>query len=268
MYDDEFSGGFMLNNKVEICGVNTAKIPVLKSDEKKALFERILEGDEEARSEYIFGNLRLVLSIIQRFNNRGEYVDDIFQVGCIGLIKAIDNFDVTQGVQFSTYAVPMIIGEIRRYLRDNNSIRVSRSLRDTAYKALQVKERLINANSKEPTIEEIAKELEMPKEDVLFALDAIQDPISLFEPVYHDSGDAIYVMDQVKDNKNTDTSWIENLSLSEAMKRLGEREKHILNLRFFEGKTQMEVAEEIGISQAQVSRLEKSALKNMKKYIG
>jgi len=257
----------MLNNKVEICGVNTSKLPILKGEEKRLLFDKIIAGDDEAREKYIYGNLRLVLSIIQRFNNRGEYVDDIFQVGCIGLIKAIDNFDVTQGVQFSTYAVPMIIGEIRRYLRDNNSIRVSRSLRDTAYKALQVKERLINANSKEPTIEEIAKELDLPKEEVLFALDAIQDPISLFEPVYHDGGDAIYVMDQVSDDKNTDISWLENLSLSEALKRLNEREKLILNLRFFEGKTQMEVADEIGISQAQVSRLEKCALKNMKKYI-
>ncbi|MDR1914341.1 MAG: RNA polymerase sporulation sigma factor SigG, partial [Clostridiales bacterium] len=200
-------------------------------------------------------------------NNRGEYVDDIFQVGCIGLIKAIDNFDVTQGVQFSTYAVPMIIGEIRRYLRDNNSIRVSRSLRDTAYKALQVKERLTNKNSKEPTIEEIAKEMNLPKEDVIFALDAIQDPISLFEPVYHDGNDAIFVMDQVSDERNTDSNWLENLSLSEALKRLNDREKLILSLRFFEGKTQMEVADEIGISQAQVSRLEKNALKNMKKFI-
>ncbi len=257
----------MLNNKVEICGVNTAKLPILKSDEKKALLDKILQGDEEAREKYIYGNLRLVLSIIQRFNNRGEYVDDIFQVGCIGLIKAIDNFDITQGVQFSTYAVPMIIGEIRRYLRDNNSIRVSRSLRDIAYKALQVKERLTNTTSKEPTIEEIAKEMEIPKESIIFALDAIQDPISLFEPVYHDGSDAIFVMDQVSDEKNTDINWLENLSLSEALKRLNEREKHILNLRFFEGKTQMEVADEIGISQAQVSRLEKSALKNMKKYI-
>jgi len=258
----------MINNKVEICGVNTSKLPVLKGEEKKILFEKILAGDEEAREQYIYSNLRLVLSIIQRFNNRGEYIDDIFQVGCIGLIKAIDNFDVTQGVQFSTYAVPMIIGEIRRYLRDNNSIRVSRSLRDTAYKALQVKEALINKNSKEPTIDEIAKELNLPKEDVLFALDAIQDPVSLFEPVYNDGADAIFVMDQVKDNKNTDISWLENLSLSEGLKRLNEREKHILDLRFFQGKTQMEVADEIGISQAQVSRLEKSALKNMKKYIG
>ena len=257
----------MISNKVEICGVNTAKLPILKAHEKKALFERILQGDDDAREEYIYGNLRLVLSIIQRFNNRGEYADDIFQVGCIGLIKAIDNFDVTQGVQFSTYAVPMIIGEIRRYLRDNNAIRVSRSLRDTAYKALQVKEALTNKNSKEPTIEEIAKELEMGKEEVMIALEAIQDPISLFEPVYQDGGDAIFVMDQVKDDKNTDVNWLENLSLAEALKRLGDREKHILNLRFFEGKTQMEVAEEIGISQAQVSRLEKNALKSMKKYV-
>jgi len=257
----------MNNTKVEICSVNTSKLPVLKGEEKRILFDRILEGDEEAREQYIYGNLRLVLSIIRRFNNRGEYIDDIFQVGCIGLIKAIDNFDITQGVQFSTYAVPMIIGEIRRYLRDNNSIRVSRSLKDIAYKALQIKERLMNENSKEPTIEEIAKEMELEKEAVLFALDAIQAPISLFEPVYHDGADAIFVMDQVKDEKNADTKWLENLSLSEALKRLCDREKFILNLRFFEGKTQMEVAEEIGISQAQVSRLEKSALKNMKKHI-
>ncbi|MDR3090943.1 MAG: RNA polymerase sporulation sigma factor SigG [Clostridiales bacterium] len=257
----------MLNNKVEICGVNTAKLPVLKAAEKKELFERILNGDREAREEYIYGNLRLVLSIIQKFSNRGEYIDDIFQVGCIGLIKAIDNFDVSHGVQFSTYAVPMIIGEIRRYLRDNNSIRVSRSLRDMAYKALQVKEKLTAKNSKEPTVEEIAAELNVPKEEVIFALDAIQDPISLFEPVYHDGADAVFVMDQISDDRNGDASWLENLSLSEALKRLNEREKHILSLRFFEGKTQMEVAGEIGISQAQVSRLEKSALKNMKKYI-
>ncbi|MCL1843278.1 MAG: RNA polymerase sporulation sigma factor SigG [Defluviitaleaceae bacterium] len=257
----------MYTNKVEICGVNTSKLPILKGEEKRTLFERILEGDEEAREKYIFGNLRLVLSIIQRFNNRGEYVDDIFQVGCIGLIKAIDNFDVTQGVQFSTYAVPMIIGEIRRYLRDNNTIRVSRSLRDTAYRALSIKEKLTAKNAKEPDIEEIAKEMELPKEDIIFALDAIQDPVSLFEPVYNDGADAIFVMDQVSDEKNTDNRWLENLSLSEALKRLGEREKLILSLRFFEGKTQMEVADEIGISQAQVSRLEKNALKNMRKYI-
>lgn len=254
-------------NKVEICGVNTAKLPVLSNEKKEELFQKILKGDKQAREEYIYGNLRLVLSVIQRFNNRGEHIDDLFQVGCIGLIKAIDNFDITQNVKFSTYAVPMIIGEIRRYLRDYNSIRVSRSLRDTAYKALQAKERLTKQNSKEPTIEEIAKELELPKEDVVFALDSIQDPISLFEPVYHDGGEATYVMDQVKDEKSYDTTWLENISLSEALKRLNEREKHILTLRFFEGKTQTEVADEIGISQAQVSRLEKSALQHMRKYV-
>ena len=257
----------MLINKVEICGVNTSKLPVLTNDQKKVLFERMHKGDTSAREEFINGNLRLVLSVIQRFNNRGEYVDDLFQVGCIGLIKAIDNFDVSQNVKFSTYAVPMIIGEIRRYLRDNNSIRVSRSLRDIAYKALQAKEKLTNRNSKEPTIAEIAQELQLPKEDVVFALDAIQDPISLFESVYHDGGDAIYVMDQVSDEKNNDDNWLEGISLKEAMRKLNEREKLILNLRFFEGRTQMEVAEEIGISQAQVSRLEKTALMHMKKYI-
>ncbi len=257
----------MLINKVEICGVNTSKLPVLTNEQKKVLFERMHKGDNSARDEFINGNLRLVLSVIQRFNNRGEYVDDLFQVGCIGLIKAIDNFDVSQNVKFSTYAVPMIIGEIRRYLRDNNSIRVSRSLRDIAYKALQAKERLTTQNSKEPTIAELAKELELPKEDIVFALDAIQDPISLFESVYHDGGDAIYVMDQVRDDKNIDENWLETISLKEAMRRLNDREKLILNLRFFEGRTQMEVADEIGISQAQVSRLEKTALMHMKKYI-
>jgi len=254
-------------NKVEICGVNTAKLPVLTSAEKKELFKRIKEGDESAREKFINGNLRLVLSVIQRFNNRGEYVDDLFQVGCIGLIKAIDNFDINQNVQFSTYAVPMIIGEIRRYLRDNNSIRVSRSLRDIAYKALSVKEKLTNQNQKEPTVDEIAKVLDLPKEEVVFALDAIQDPISLFEPVYHDGGDAIFIMDQLSDDKNIDENWLEEISLKEAMRRLNEREKKILHLRFFEGKTQMEVSQEIGISQAQVSRLEKSALKAIRKHI-
>lgn len=257
----------MLLNKVEICGVNTSKLPVLSNDQKKELFDRMHRGDSAAREEFIKGNLRLVLSVIQRFNNRGEYVDDLFQVGCIGLIKAIDNFDVTQNVKFSTYAVPMIIGEIRRYLRDNNSIRVSRSLRDIAYKALQAKEKLTSQNSKEPTIEEIAKELGIEKEEIVFALDAIQDPISLFEPVYHDGGDAIYVMDQVSDEKNHDESWLEEIALKEAMTKLNEREKLILTKRFFEGRTQMEVAEEIGISQAQVSRLEKSALLHMRKHI-
>ena len=254
-------------NKVEICGVNTSKLPTLSRAEKSELFERIKKGDKEAREQFAKGNLRLVLSVIQRFSNRGENADDLFQVGCIGLIKAIDNFDLEQGVQFSTYAVPMIIGEIRRYLRDNNSIRVSRSLKDIAYKALQVKERLTNRNSKEPTITEIAKELDLPKEEVVFALDAISDPVSLFEPVYHDGGEAIYVMDQVSDDRNTDESWLENIAINEALKRLDEREKHILDLRFFQGRTQMEVADEIGISQAQVSRLEKSALKRMRKYV-
>lgn len=256
-----------MTNKVEICGVNTSKLPVLSRQEKDELFKKIKAGDKDAREKFIHGNLRLVLSVIQRFNNRGENADDLFQVGCIGLIKAIDNFDLSQNVQFSTYAVPMIIGEIRRYLRDNNSIRVSRSLKDIAYKALKVKERLTNKNSKEPTISEIAKELELPKEDVVFALDAIADPISLFEPVYHDGGEAIFVMDQVRDTKNVDENWLENIALNEAMKHLDDREKHILNLRFFHGKTQMEVADEIGISQAQVSRLEKSALKQLRKYV-
>jgi RNA polymerase sporulation-specific sigma factor len=257
----------MLINKVEICGVNTSKLPVLTNEQKKVLFERMHKGDNSARDEFIKGNLRLVLSVIQRFNNRGEYVDDLFQVGCIGLIKAIDNFDVSHNVKFSTYAVPMIIGEIRRYLRDNNSIRVSRSLRDIAYKALQAKERLTTKNSKEPTIAELADELQLPKEDIVFALDAIQDPISLFESVYHDGGDAIFVMDQVKDEKNIDENWLETITLKEAMRKLNDREKLILNLRFFDGRTQMEVADEIGISQAQVSRLEKTALMHMKKYI-
>ena len=257
----------MFYNKVEICGVNTSAIPVLSEEEKKALFDKILKGDEEALKEYVYGNLRLVLSVVQRFSNRGEYMDDLFQVGCIGLIKAVKNFDVTQNVKFSTYAVPMIIGEIRRYLRDYTSIRVSRSLRDTAYKALQVKERLMNEKSSEPTIDEIAKELNIDKEEIVLALDAIQDPVSLFEPVYHDGGDAIYVMDQIKDEKNKDVRWLENISIKEAMEKLGERERKIINLRFFHGKTQVEVSEEIGISQAQVSRLEKNALKFMRKYI-
>lgn len=258
---------WMHTNKVEICGVNTSKLPVLTNEEMQELFKKIKQGDMEARNKFINGNLRLVLSIIQRFNRRGEYVDDLFQVGCIGLIKAIDNFDTSQNVKFSTYAVPMIIGEIRRYLRDNNPIRVSRSLRDIAYKALQAREHLIYKNSKEPTITEIAEELGIPKEEVVFALDAIQEPISLFEPIYHDSGDAIYVMDQVKDEKSEDEVWLQGITLREALSKLNSREKLILNLRFFEGKTQMEVAEEIGISQAQVSRLEKNALKSMKKYV-
>lgn len=257
----------MIINKVEICGVNTSKLPTLKESEMRSLLLSMKGGDEEARTKFINGNLRLVLSVIQRFNNRGENVDDLFQVGCIGLIKSIDNFDLSQNVKFSTYAVPMIIGEIRRYLRDNNSIRVSRSLRDIAYRALQVRDSLISKNNKEPTVSQIANELEVPREEVVFALDAIQDPVSLFEPIYHDGGDAIFVMDQISDTKNLDESWMENISIKEAMKRLTDREKLILNLRFFQGRTQMEVADEIGISQAQVSRLEKTALKHMKKYI-
>ena len=223
--------------------------------------------DPIVKEELLVGNMRLVLSLMKRFYQKSKHYEDLFQVGMIGLIKAIDNFDTSLQVKFSTYAVPMIIGEIRRYLRDNNSIRVSRSLKDIAYKAMHVKERLISKNSKEPTISEIAKELDLPKEDVVFALDAIADPVSLFEPIYHDGGEAIYVMDQVKDTKNVDENWLENIALSEAMKHLDEREKHILNLRFFQSRTQMEVAEEIGISQAQVSRLEKSALKQLRKYV-
>ena len=254
-------------NKVEICGVNTSNLPVLKNEEMRKLFVKVQQGDKEAREDLIQGNLRLVLSVIQRFSNRGEYVDDLFQVGCIGLIKAIDNFDLGQNVRFSTYAVPMIIGEIRRYLRDNNPVRVSRSLRDTAYKALQARERLLAEKSREPTIQEIAEKLVIPQEQVVFALDAIQEPISLFEPIYNDGGDPILVMDQISDDKTNDDIWLEEISIKEALVRLGEREKLILSMRFFEGKTQMEVAEEIGISQAQVSRLEKAALKHMKKHI-
>ncbi len=253
--------------KVEICGVNTAKLPVLKEEEKSDLFARIKAGDQNAREAYIKGNLRLVLSVIKRFSNSNENVDDLFQIGCIGLIKSIDNFNPDIGVKFSTYAVPMIIGEIRRYLRDNNSIRVSRSLRDTAYKAIHAKEQLSKELSREPTIDDIAKETGIPKEDIVFALDAIQCPVSLYDPVYTDGGDTLYVMDQISDKKNKEDTWVEELSLSDAMKRLNERENYIIKLRFFEGKTQMEVAEEIHISQAQVSRLEKSALKNMKNYL-
>ncbi len=254
-------------NKVEICGVNTAKLPVYKDWEMQEMLKAIKAGDTQVREKFITGNLRLVLSVIQRFNNRGENPDDLFQVGCIGLIKALDNFDLSHGVKFSTYAVPMIIGEVRRYLRDNNSIRVSRSLRDIAYKALQAKEQLSSRLSREPSVVEIAREIGAEREDVIMAMDSIQEPVSLFEPVFHDDGDAIYVMDQVQDTKNTDEKWIENISLSEAMDKLSPREKHILKMRFFEGKTQMEVAEEISISQAQVSRLEKNALKYMRKYV-
>mgnify|MGYP000538712152 CR=1 FL=1 len=257
----------MATNKVEICGVNTAKLPVLNAEEKEELFSRIKEGDEQARELYIKGNLRLVLSVIRRFQNSSENADDLFQIGCIGLIKAIDNFDTTLQVKFSTYAVPMIIGEIRRYLRDNNSIRVSRSLRDIAYKAIYTRETYMKQYLKEPTVTEIAQEIGIEKEMIVYALDAIQNPVSLFEPVYTEGGDTLYVMDQISDTKNKEDRWIEDLSLREAMKRLSKREKHIIELRFYEGKTQMEVAQEIGISQAQVSRLEKNALKSMRNYL-
>ncbi len=257
----------MVQGKVEICGVNTSKLPLLKTQEKEELFARIQEGDHAAREEYIKGNLRLVLSVIKRFSGSNENVDDLFQIGCIGLIKAIDNFDSTLNVKFSTYAVPMIIGEIRRFLRDNHTIRVSRSLKDTAYKAIYAREGLTKRNLKEPTIVEIAAEIGISKEDVVFALDAIQNPMSLYEPVYTEGGDTLYVMDQISDKKNKEENWIEQLSLSEAMKKLNGREHEIIQLRFFEGKTQMEVAEYIGISQAQVSRLEKNALKVMKNYL-
>jgi RNA polymerase sporulation-specific sigma factor len=253
-------------NKVEICGVNTSKLVVLKESEKTRLLKLVKEGDADARQQLVSGNLRLVLSVVQKFTGRGENLDDLFQVGCIGLIKSIDNFDISQNVRFSTYAVPMIIGEIRRYLRDNNAIRVSRSLRDTAYKAMQVKERLTGETGKEPTIDQIAKEMEIPKEEVVLALEAIVEPVSLYEPAYADGGDTIFVMDQVGD-KQSDKDWLDEISLREAITNLGEREKKILSLRFFVGKTQMEVAEEIGISQAQVSRLEKSAMNRIKKQI-
>lgn len=257
----------MAFNKVEICGVNTSSLPVLSATEKEVLLKQIKEGDTRARERFIHGNLRLVLSVIKRFGNTNENADDLFQIGCIGLIKSIDNFDTSLGVQFSTYAVPMIIGEIRRYLRDYSAMRVSRSLRDTAYKAIHAKELYVRKNLKEPTVQEIAEEIGISKEDIVFALDAIQEPVSLQEPVFTDNGDALYVMDQISDRKNKEDKWIMDLSLEEAMKRLGEREKNIINLRFFEGKTQMEVAESIGISQAQVSRLEKNALKCMKHYL-
>lgn len=257
----------LVNSKVEICGVNTSKLPLLTNEEKEELFYRMSQGDKEAKEKLIYGNLRLVLSIIRRFSNSNENADDLFQIGCIGLIKAINNFDTTLQVKFSTYAVPMIIGEIRRYLRDNNSIRVSRSLRDVAYKAIYTKEQLIRKNAKEPTLNEIAGEIGIPKEDIVYALDAIQSPVSLFEPVYNEAGDTLYVMDQISDKKNREEIWVEHIALNEAMKRLGEREYEILDLRFFHGKTQMEVAQSIGISQAQVSRLEKNALKFLKKCL-
>ncbi len=257
----------MIQGKVEICGVNTAKLPLLDAAQKEALFQKISEGDRHARELFIEGNLRLVLSIIKRFSSSSENVDDLFQIGCIGLIKAIDNFDCSLNVKFSTYAVPMIIGEIRRFLRDNSSLRVSRSLKDTAYKAIYARETLTRKNSREPSIEEIATEIGISKEDITYALDAIQNPMSLYEPIYTDGGDTLYVMDQISDKKNREENWVERLSLSDAIRRLGAREREIISLRFFEGKTQMEVAEMIGISQAQVSRLEKNALKVMRNYL-
>lgn len=257
----------MALNKVEICGVNTSKLPLLKNEEKEALFEKIEQGDLEARELYIKGNLRLVLSVIQRFSSSNDSADDLFQVGCIGLMKAIDNFDRSLDVKFSTYAVPMIIGEVRRYLRDNDSIRVSRSLRDIAYKAISAKESLLKKNNQEPTLDEIAKEIEIDKDEIMYALDAIASPMSLYEPVYQEGGDTLYIMDQVSDKKNKEENWVEELSLREALDRLSERENKIIKLRFFEGKTQTEVANEISISQAQVSRLEKAALKNMREFL-
>ena len=254
-----------MQGKVEICGVNTARLPVLKNEEMMALLRRTKEGDRAAREQLICGNLRLVLSVIQRFLGRGENVDDLFQVGCIGLIKAIDNFDITQPVRFSTYGVPMIVGEIRRYLRDNSAIRVSRSMRDTAYRVLQAREKWMAENQREPTVEQIAKVLDIPREEVVFAMDAIVDPVSLYEPIYDSGGDAICVMDQVSDRRNTDEKWIEHIALKEALDRLGQREQRILALRFCEGKTQMEVSAEVGISQAQVSRLEKNAIHAMRR---
>jgi RNA polymerase sporulation-specific sigma factor len=254
-------------NKVEICGVNTSKLPVLSNEKMRELLRKMHKGDKAARNALVQGNLRLVLSVIQRFSNRGEMVDDLFQVGCIGLMKAIDNFDLSQNVRFSTYAVPMIIGEIRRYLRDNNPIRVSRSLRDIAYKALQVRDSLVSRHSKEPTINQISEELGIPREEIVYALDAIQEPISLFEPIYHDGGDPIFVMDQISDDKQDDAGWLEGISIREGLAHLSDREKLILTMRFFDGRTQMEVADEIGISQAQVSRLEKAALKNLRRHM-
>ena len=256
-----------MQGKVEICGINTARLEILKNDEMMELLRRTKQGDMAARERLIRGNLRLVLSVIQRFSSRGENADDLFQVGCVGLIKAIDNFDINQPVRFSTYGVPMIIGEIRRYLRDNSAIRVSRSMRDTAYKVLQVRDKYLAENQREPTVEQIAQELGIPREEVVFAMDAIVDPVSLYEQVYSDGGDAICVMDQVSDTRNTDEAWTDRIALKEAMKRLDDRERRILSLRFYEGKTQMEVSAEVGISQAQVSRLEKGAINTIKKNI-
>ena len=256
-----------MQNKVEICGVNSSRLPVLKNEETMELLRKAKQGDMQAREKLIAGNLRLVLSVIQRFSNRGENADDLFQVGCIGLIKAIDNFNTDLDVRFSTYGVPMIVGEIRRYLRDNSAMRVSRSMRDIAYKVLQAKERFLARHQREPTLDEIAAELGLKREEIVFALDAISDPVSLYEPVYSDSGDAVCVMDQIRDRKNTDERWLEQIALREAIAKLSQRERRILTLRFFRGKTQMEVSAEVGISQAQVSRLEKSAIEQIRKEL-
>lgn len=257
----------MALHKVEICGVNTACLPVLDEKEKTELLRKAKAGDKAAREDYIKGNLRLVLSVIRRFSNSNENADDLFQIGCIGLIKAIDNFDTSLQVKFSTYAVPMIMGEVRRYLRDNNSVRVSRSLKDTAYKVISTREQYMKKRQKEPTLDELARETGLSREEIVYALDAMQTPMSLYEPVYTEGGDMLYVMDQISDRKNREENWVEDLSLKEAMERLDHREKHIVDLRFFEGRTQTEVAREIGISQAQVSRLEKQALRSMKQYL-
>ena len=257
-----------MQGKVEICGVNTAKLPVLKAAETRALLERARAGDRGAREKLIAGNLRLVLSVIQKFTGRGESMDDLFQVGCIGLIKAVDAFDLSQNVQFSTYGVPMIAGELRRFLRDHSSVRVSRSMRDTAYKVLQVKERLVAEQGREPDVEQIAAALGIPRQEVVFALEAISDPVSLYDPIYSDGGESATVMDQIGDSRNTDEQWLEQIALEEAVSRLDRREKHILALRFYDGRTQMEVARAVGISQAQVSRLEKNAIKRIKKELG
>ncbi len=254
-------------NKVEICGINTAQLPILSNKKMDELLRKIHQGDTNAREEFVTGNLRLVLSVVQRFMHRGENADDLFQVGCIGLMKAIDHFDIEMNVRFSTYAVPMVIGEIRRYLRDNNAIRVSRSMRDTAYRAMQARERLAAANGKEPDIEQIAQEIEMKPSAVAAALEAVMEPVSIYEPIYHDGTDAIYVLDQMGDDKNTEEKWSENLALKDAVEELSERERSILYLRYFVGKTQMEIAGEIGISQAQVSRLEKGALSRVKRQM-
>lgn len=258
----------MIQGKVEICGVNTSKLPLLKNAEKEELFQKINQGDKEARQKYIEGNLRLVLSVIKRFASSNENADDLFQIGCVGLIKAIDNFDSSLNVKFSTYAVPMIIGEIRRFLRDNSSpIRVSRSIKDTAYKVISMRDQMTKENAGEPTIEALAKAMDIPAEEIIMALEAIQSPMSLYEPIYTDGGDTLYVMDQISDKKNKEETWVERLSLRDAMKHLTQRENEIITLRFYEGKTQMEVADMVGISQAQVSRLEKNALHSMRSYL-